>query len=278
MQDIKLLALDMDGTLFTTEKEITPENRVALQKAQDLGVKVVITTGRPLKAIEHVLEELGLATADNYSVTFNGCLVQQNDGQVLSSSGLTFSELEVIAEQMGSLSLPIDVISGDVVYSLPSHGNHSIYHTANPMLQFIELESLSDLPKDIPYNKVVVVFEATFLDQQIAKIPQKLYQQFELFKSRDIILEIMPKGIHKAVGLNLLVQHLGLTREEVMAMGDEENDLTMLEWAGLGIAMANGTNQVKEIADAVTTKTNDESGVAEAVHRYILKEKEASSS
>ena len=96
------------------------------------------------------------------------------------------------------------------------------------------------------------------MDAQIQKLPDHLYQAFEIFKSREIILEVMPKGVHKAAGLRLLTDYLALDRSQVMAMGDEENDLSMLEWAGLGVAMA------------VTTKTNEESGVAEAIHKYIL--------
>lgn len=270
MRDIKLLALDMDGTLFTTEKTITEENKIALKKAQALGVKVVITTGRPLKAISHVLEELNLYNADNYSITFNGGLVQRNNGEVLDASALSFDELEVISSALVPLSLPMDVISDGTVYSIPSQGVHSQYHQANPMLTFVELDTLNDLPRDISYNKVVVVTDADFLDTQIPKIPSHLHKDFEIFKSREIILEIMPKGVHKAVGLELLTKHLGLKAEQVMAVGDEENDVTMLKWAGLGIAMANGSAIAKESAKAVTRKTNDQSGVAEAVEKYIV--------
>ena len=104
----------------------------------------------------------------------------------------------------------------------------------------------------------------------MAKFKNYLNQNFEVFKSREIILEVMPKGVHKAVGLKLLSDYLALDKSQVMAMGDEENDLTMLEWAGLGVAMANAVPKVKAVAKAVTTKTNGESGVAEAIHKYIL--------
>lgn len=267
---IRLLALDMDGTLFNTQKEVSLENQKALAAARDLGVKVVITTGRPLKAIQSTLESLGLYDEDNYSITFNGGLVQRNNGEVLAKRDMTFEEVSTIAAEMARLALPIDVISDGTVYSLPSQGNQSLYQTANPMLAFVTLASLEELPRDIVYNKVVVVFNPEFLDQQIPHIRPELYEQFELFKSRDIILEVMPKGVHKAVGLAGLAQYLGIDRCEVMAMGDEANDLTMLEWAGLGVAMANATPDVKAIADAVTTRTNDASGVAEAIDTYIL--------
>lgn len=268
---IKLLALDMDGTLFTTAKTITDENKLVLKKAQEKGVKVVITTGRPLKAIQHVLEDLDLYNEDNYSITFNGGLVQRNNGEILDKSDMTAEEIQVLYADFEPLGLPMDVISDGTVYSLASQGNHSKYREANPMLTFVEMESLADLPSDIIYNKVVVVTSAEFLDAQIPKIPASLHERFEIFKSRDIILEVMPKGIHKAVGLDLLTKHLGLKAEQVMAMGDEENDLSMLKWAGLGVAMANGSAIAKESAKAVTTKTNDESGVAEAVEKFILR-------
>ena len=164
----------------------------------------------------------------------------------------------------------MDVLSDGIVYGVPSKGNHSLYRQANPALTFVDVDSIDDIPKNIVYNKIVTVCEEAFLDAQIPKLPKQLSEDFEVFKSREIILEVMPKGIHKAEGLKLLSEYLVIDQSQVMAMGDEENDLTMLKWAGLGVAMANGVDKVKAVADAVTTKTNEESGVAEAIHNYIL--------
>lgn len=271
MAEFKLLALDLDGTLFNTQKEVSPANKAALKAAQEKGVKVVITTGRPLKAIEHLLEDLDLISEDNYLITFNGGLVQRTTGEILDKAAMTRKDIETIQTEMEKLALPVDVLSDGTVYSISNQDNHSLYQLANPMLTFREIDGLKHLP-DVVYNKAVVVYNTDFLDQQITKIPQYMYEEFEVFKSRDIILEFMPKGVHKAVGLNLLIKHLGIDQSEVMAIGDEENDLTMLKWAGFGVAMANGVAIAKETADAVTEKTNDESGVAEAVERYILSE------
>lgn len=265
-----MLALDLDGTLLNTQKEVTAENKAALRAARDKGVHVVITTGRPLQAIEHILEDLDMISETDYSITFNGGLVQRNTGYILDKSELTRNHLNTLVKVMKDLSLPMDIISDGTVYSLANGGHHSIYHLANPMLDFVVIDSLDDIPVGSVYNKVVIVFEADYLDAQIPNIPAQLYEQFEIFKSRDIILEIMPKDVHKAAGLDLLIKHLGIEQSQVMAMGDEENDLTMLEWAGWGVAMANGVDVVKKVAKAVTTKTNEESGVAEAVHKYIL--------
>lgn len=272
MAEIKLLALDLDGTLFNSQKVVSEENKAALRAVRERGIKVVITTGRPLKAIGGLLEELDLVSDQDYIITFNGGLVQKTTGHILDKSQLKYQDLKKLYQVLEPLSLPLDVLSDNMVYSLSSQGNHSSYHKANPLLTFVEVEDFEAVPKQAVYNKVLSVTDADFLDQQIEKLPNELYKEFEVFKSRDIILEIMPKGVHKAFGLSLLIKHLGFTPANVMAMGDEENDLTMLEWAGLGVAMANGTTTAKEKADAVTTRTNEESGVAEAVHKYILSE------
>lgn len=270
MSGIKLLALDLDGTLFNSKKEISLENRRALKEAHDKGIKVVITTGRPLAAIGNLLADLDLVSSEYYSITFNGGLVQRNTGQILAKHALTFEDVEKIHAVLEPLGLPVDVLSEGIVYSVPSRGQKSLYHLANPLLTFVEIPSLTQLPRDIVYNKIVTVCPEDYLDQRIAQLPDSLRQDYEVFKSREIILELMPKGVHKAVGLQLLCDRLGVEANQVMAVGDEENDLTMLKWAGLGVAMANGVALVKETADVVTRRTNEESGVAEAVDRYIL--------
>ncbi|MGT2925781.1 Cof-type HAD-IIB family hydrolase [Streptococcus cuniculipharyngis] len=274
MEEIKLLALDLDGTLLTSQKEVTLANRLALQAVKDLGIKVVLTTGRPLKAIEHLLADLDLLKEDDYSITFNGGLVQSNTGQILAKSELSMAELEEIYQALQALDLPMDILSEGTVYSLASQTRQSLYPKVNPMLDFVEISALADLPKNAVFNKAVCVYEQAILDQEVSNLPASLADKFELFKSRDIVFEIMPKGVHKAVGLDLLTKHLGLTAAQVMAMGDEENDMTMLGWAGLGVAMANASQQVKAVAAAVTSRTNEESGVAEAIERYILKGRE----
>ncbi|MGT2935797.1 Cof-type HAD-IIB family hydrolase [Streptococcus castoreus] len=273
MTDIKMLALDLDGTLYNTEKIVSDANKKALAAARARGIKVVITTGRPLKAIGNLLEELDLLDNEDYSITFNGGLVQRNTGEILDKSSLSFEQVSHIHKELEAVGLPTDIISDGDVYSIPSSdGRHSQYHLANPLLNFIDVKSVTELPKTIAYNKIVTVTDPDVLDQQIAKLAPSIFEDFEAFKSRDVIFEIMPKGIHKALGLDLLCQHLGFEAKHVMAMGDEANDFTMLEWAGLGVAMANGVEGAKKVANAVTNLTNDESGVAEAVTRFILDE------
>lgn len=267
---IKLIALDLDGTLLTSDKRISEANKKSLQAARERGVYVVLTTGRPLQAIGGFLEELDLLGENQYSITFNGGLVQENTGRILDKTGFTIEDVRAIRRVTNDLDLPLDVLYGGDVYSLPA-ANESLYLTANPLLNKIPVTD-EELPEDFVYNKAVSAVDAAFLDGQIPKIPAELYDRFEIFKSRDILLEWSPKGVHKANGLDKLIGHLGIEQSEVMACGDEGNDLSMIEWAGLGVAMANATEEIKSVANVVLPKTNDEDGIAWAIEHYVLNE------
>lgn len=267
---IKLIALDLDGTLLTSDKRISEANKKALQAARERGVHVVLTTGRPLQAIGTFLEELDLLGENQYSITFNGGLVQENTGRVLDKVGFTIEDVRTIRRVTNDLDLPLDVLYGGDVYSLPS-AHESLYLTCNPLLNKI-VASDEEMPEDFVYNKAVSAVDAAFLDAQIPKIPAELHERFEIFKSRDILLEWSPKGVHKANGLAKLIAHLGIDQLEVMACGDEENDLSMVEWAGLGVAMQNASQHLKDVADVVLPVTNDEDGIAWAIEHYVLNE------
>lgn len=265
---IKLIALDLDGTLLTSDKQISEANKKALQAARELGVYVVLTTGRPLQAIGTFLEELDLLGENQYSITFNGGLVQENTGRILDKTGFTIEDVRAIRRVTNDLDLPLDVLYGGDVYSLPAV-HESLYLTANPLLNKIPVTD-EELPEEFVYNKAVSAVAADFLDGQIPKIPAELHERFEIFKSRDILLEWSPKGVHKANGLAKLIGHLGINQSEVMACGDEGNDLSMIEWAGMGVAMANATEEIKSAANVVLPRTNDEDGIAWAIKHYVL--------
>lgn len=267
---IKLIAIDLDGTLLNGKKVVTEKNKVALQAAKDQGVKIVICTGRPLRAIRPYLKELNLEGPGDYSITFNGGLVQNNDtGAVMEKAALSFEQVNELLQLGRDLSLPIDVVSEEVVWSLPTAPSYpSIYGQLNPLLD-CRKTTVAQLDPEALYNKAVVAYEQTYLDQQIAKIPDHIREGYEVIKTRDVLLEFMPKGITKAYGIQLLIEDLGIRQEEVMAIGDEENDLPMIAFAGIGVAMENAVPQVKEQADVITA-SNEEDGVAQVIEQYVL--------
>lgn len=271
MADIKLIALDLDGTLLTTDKKLTERTKATLKAAREKGVKVVLTTGRPLKAMDFFLKELGTnGHEDEYTITFNGGLVQNNTGEILDKTVFSIDDVSRIYEETEKLNIPLDAISEGIVYQIQSD-QESLYAQFNPALTFVPT-AFEDLSSQITYNKCVTAFPQEPLDEAIRHISPELFDQYEIFKSRELLLEWSPKNVHKATGLAKLIEHLGIDRSQVMACGDEANDLSMIEWAGLGVAMQNAVPEVKAVANVVTPMTNDEEAVAWAIEKYVLKE------
>ncbi|MDN6639941.1 MAG: Cof-type HAD-IIB family hydrolase [Tetragenococcus sp.] len=267
---IKLIAIDLDGTLLDGQKKISWRNKNILQKARAQGVKVVICTGRPLAGIRPYLEELKMQSPGDYSITFNGGLVQKNDtGEIVAKAAMKQEDVLDLTKLAHELDLPLDVLSDEVVLSVPTSAQHlSIYPQLNPLLTF-QATTVEELTADRLYNKAVVGYHQDYLDEQIAKIPAVYKDRYEVIKSRGNLLEFMPKGVTKAFGIASLAQDLDFSPEEVMSIGDEENDLPMIEYAGYGVAMENAVEQVKAKANIITA-SNDEDGVAQVVEEYAL--------
>lgn len=270
VQLIKLVAIDLDGTLLNSKKEISAKNSEVLAQAKLAGVKIVLCTGRPLAAINSYLERLNLRDNEDYSITFNGGLVQKNDtGEIIAQTLLPLEDVHELYQLALSLNVPLDILSDGLVMQLPASRDYeSLYSKVNNLLTFESYE-LTQLAADRIYNKAVIAVDELYLDEQIKKIPNLFYKHYEIIKSRSNLLEFMPKGITKAYGISLLARELGIQQAEIMTIGDEENDLSMIEYAGLGVAMQNAVSSIKEVADVITD-TNDNDGVAQAVEKFVL--------
>ena len=195
-------------------------------------------------------------------------MVQRNTGEIIDKTVFSHADVVRIFEETQKLALPLDAISEGTVYEIHAD-RKSLYSLYNPYLNFIETD-FKDLPSTISYNKCVTAVDQDFLDAAIKQIKPDLFQDYEIFKSRDMLLEWSPKNVHKATGLAKLSQHLGLDASQIMACGDEGNDRSMIEWAGLGVAMGNATEEIKAVAKVIAPLTNDEDAVAWAIENYIL--------
>ncbi|EPH99848.1 Cof-like hydrolase [Enterococcus faecalis 13-SD-W-01] len=267
---IKLVAIDLDGTLLNEEKCISDRNKEALRKAKEQGVKIVLCTGRPLAAMAHYLEELTLVEEGDFSITFNGGLVQQNDtGTIIEKKVMQVSDIQALYELAAQLELPLDVLSDGTVLQLPTAPEkQSLYNVLNSLLDFQTAE-LEMITEDMILNKAVIAYDQSILDPKIQEIPAHFHEKYEIIKTRSMLLEFMPKGVTKAYGISLLAADLGILPEEVMAIGDEENDLPMVEYAGMGVAMDNAVDAVKAVANYITS-SNEEDGVAEVIEKFVL--------
>ncbi|MDR0199639.1 MAG: Cof-type HAD-IIB family hydrolase [Streptococcaceae bacterium] len=268
---IKVIALDLDGTTLNDAKEIPIETVATLKKAREMGVKVVFDTGRPPISTRAFLEALGLSGSErDYCITFNGGRVATCADEVLLNSCLSYADLSMIHEWTRKEDIPLDVIAETDCYTV-EYERPSQLHYVNNTLTFHTV-TFDEVPKDAVFNKVILSGEPEILDRALKRVPSNLTEAYEWVKTRDILLEIMPKGVTKATGLAFLCEKLAVKPDEVLAMGDEDNDIPMLSWAGVSIAPANANDRAKAAAKHLSNLTNNENAVAVAIEEYVLHE------
>lgn len=267
---IKLVTIDMDGTLLNTSHKIAPEVKKTIQKAVAKGVHIVLCTGRPIKGVTEQLAELELYNETDYVITYNGSLIQKTkSGEVISRHGLSyedFLEIEVMARRVGSHLHSIDEHN---IYTPNRDISPYSVHESFLVKMPLKYRTPEEITPDISMIKMMMIDEPAILDEVIKKIPDSFKEKYSTVKSSPFYYEIMNKEVSKGFAVEKLAQHLGYTKEEVMAIGDNENDLTMIEYAGIGVAMGNAIPVVKAAAD-VEVADNDHHGVAEAIKKYIL--------
>lgn len=264
-----LLALDLDGTLTNSKKEITPRTRRALVETMKRGHTVVLASGRPAPGVLRVAESIDLHKYDGYVLSYNGGqVIRCSTGEVLYAQYLPekiVTEIFSLADELGIGMMTygqksiIANMHNDEFMELEAFINHmDIVHYENPIGQISG-----------PVNKCLGTAPPEEALKYV-KIFQKEFQGYiSVGRSEPFFIELMPLGIDKAVSLGRLSAMVGLGREYVIACGDGFNDISMVEYAGLGVAMANAQEELKEAADYVTF-SNDEDGVAHVIEKYIL--------
>ena len=265
----KLIVLDIDGTLTNAKKEISPRTKATLIKAQELGIKVVLASGRPTYGIKPLAEELKLSEFGGYILSYNGgCIVDCTTGKITHEKRLNKNILphfQSIAKKKN--------------FALVSFDETSII-TETPDNEFVQKESfLNKMPvRQVPDfleamnfspSKCLMMGEPARLALLEKEMQNSFGGQIGVYRSKPFFLELVPLNTDKAKSIAMLVDDLNITKEEVIAVGDGFNDLSMIEYAGLGVAMANAQEPVKACADYVTL-SNEEDGVAHLIEKYIF--------
>jgi Cof subfamily protein (haloacid dehalogenase superfamily) len=267
---IKLIAIDMDGTLLLPDHTISPAVKNAIAAARERGINVVLTTGRPYAGVHSYMKELHMEREGDYCITYNGALVQNaSDGSTVAQTTLSYDDyryLEQLSREVGSHFHALD---RNTLYTanrdISPYTVHESFVATIPLV-FCEAEKMDPQTQ---FLKVMMIDEPTILDQAIARIPLEVKEKYTVLKSAPYFLEILHKSVTKGTGVKALADVLNIKPEEIMAIGDQENDIAMIEFAGVGVAMENAIPSVKEAADFVT-KTNLEDGVAYAIEKFAL--------
>lgn len=267
---IKLIAIDIDGTLLNNQRQLTPEVYKALKAAEANGVKIVLCTGRPLIGVQDLLTELDLFSENDYAISYNGSLVQNTKtGKVITKFGLThddYLEVEMWARKLG---VHFHATTEEAMYT--ANRDISRYSVLESHLVGMPLKyrTQEEMTADLNIIKMMMIDDPNILDDIIPKLPPFLKERYNVVKSAPYFLEILNKKAHKGAAVKKLAEHLNISQTEVMAIGDNENDLTMIEYAGLGVAVENAIDAVKRKADVITA-SNEEDGVAKAIYEYVL--------
>lgn len=275
---IKAVALDIDGTLTNDAKQITPRTKEALLAAQDAGVKVILASGRPIQGLRALAAELELEHHDGLLVSFNGArVIDAQTDEVLFNQPIDLAYTRALVEHIKNYDvIPWFVederliIERGVRHVIEYRGeafdivDYERRHCDLVVHEVDDLLSVCDRPQD----KLLCAAEPEYLQAMHAEMYAPFTETLAGMFTADFYFEFMASGVSKGAALAGALPKLGIDASEVAAFGDAQNDLSMLEWAGTGVAMGNATDEVKAVANMVTA-SNNEDGIALALEQLL---------
>lgn len=264
----KVLVLDIDGTLTNSKKEIDENTRKGLIRIQERGHIVILASGRPTPGMKTCAEVLELSKYGGYLLSFNG-------GRIINCKSGEIVFQKVLPEYViaGLYKFAIDHGCGLVTYL----GEHIISGTRTD--EYMELESRINGMKikqvenfaeysEYQLNKCLMTAEPEKAKQYVEELNRKYGDILSIYRSEPFFIEIMPLGVDKATSLDRMLKTVGLKREDTICCGDGFNDMSMITYAGVGVAMENAQKEVKEAADYITA-SNDQEGIVQVIKEFI---------
>lgn len=265
----KMLVLDLDGTLTNNYKEITPRTKEALMQAQAKGIRVVLASGRPTYGITPIANELMLTNHGGFILAFNGGkIIDYTSRETVFEQTIGKPEVEALYNAADKAGLAILTYQDYGIVTTQKDNNY-VEHEA--FINKLPVTQCDNFVEDLQYpiNKCLIVGDPTPLHELELQLSKDLFGQVEVYRSAGFFLECVPPGVDKAKSLERLLAMVNIDKDDVIAVGDGFNDLSMIEYAGLGIAMDNAPGEVKSRANFVTS-SNDEDGVAKVIEKFIL--------
>lgn len=265
----QLLALDLDGTLTNSKKEISPLTLDALIEVQREGVKVVLASGRPTIGVLPLARKLRLNDYGGYILSFNGGRIMDCKNEELIYNRLLPSDIVPPLFHIVKKYAGVDILAytRDAILSGIKPNQYTDLESG---INHVPVEIVSDFAEQVtePGNKLLITGEPEIIER-IRQETQAFFRSYlNIYCSDPFFLEIMPAGVDKSRSLLRLLTSIGLTADEMICCGDGYNDLTMIETAGLGVAMANAQPAILEKADYIT-RSNDEDGVLHVINKFL---------
>lgn len=265
----KVLALDIDGTLTDSNKNITSKTRAALFHAMEEGCKVVLASGRPTPGLDRYRKELELDSRGGYLLSFNGArLTDCSTRKEIYSQTMPARMVATLREYIKDRNVGMMTYESEGIVTDTRIDEYMAWEAKINGLNIKQVNSLKDYVT-FPVNKCLM----TAPDEEARELMMELQDIFgetlSVYRSEPYFVEIMPKNVDKATTLYRLCEHLHITSKDLVACGDGYNDISMIKYAGLGVAMGNANDEVKAAADLITG-TNDEDGLVRVVELLMM--------
>jgi Cof subfamily protein (haloacid dehalogenase superfamily) len=260
----KMLVIDMDDTLLTDDHKISEENKEMLLKAQERGVYVILASGRPTPAMTAYAKELQM---DSYMISYNGAVITDlKEDKILFEQTLTQEQIHELYEySLKSKTHIITYLDGKIVSETDSE-----YIEIEKNITGLEHNKVVSFKAEVQSSaiKCILLEEPSYL-KEVEKDLKAAMPHLSVCMSKPFFLEVAQNGIDKGASIKILADKLGILQSEIIAIGNAGNDLTMIEYAGLGVWVDNVDPELRDKADVIVASNNNH-GVAEVVRRFIL--------
>ena len=278
MNNIKVIIMDVDGTLTNSKKVITEKTKNALIKAQELGSILILASGRPTSGLLDLAEELKMNDNNGILVSFNGSkVINCKTNEVLFNKTMRIEDGQAVLEHMKNFDVKPMIDKGEYMYVndvFNSHINYNgkpfniiQYEARGGKFKLCEKDDLASFA-NYPLNKILTAGDPEYLQNNYKEMMAPFKDSLNCMFTAPFFFEFTAKGIDKAKALDSVLIPMGYKKEEMIAFGDGHNDASMVKYAGIGVAMANAVDDLKDIADEVTL-SNEEDGIAYTLSKYI---------
>lgn len=260
---IKMVVTDIDGTIYSPETGISQAVKSCVKELTNNGIYVAIATGRSFSSTKSIADELGIQCP---LICYQGGLINSYEGEILDVKYLNEDIAREIVKDLRSRGIHMNVYIEDVLY-VENDNDYIKAYVGDKGIDYFKVNSFDELDFS-KLNKVLAIDHDTQLIENLIKELQEKYPQIYVVKSTNIFCEIANKEATKGNAIKFLANKLGFTEKEVLAIGDQNNDIEMVKTAGVGVAMGNGTAEIKAIANYVTDSVKED-GFVKAINKFV---------